>query len=188
MNKRAAIQEAIVGGSTGLFVVAAFIVVRSWSGASDTELLSFAGAVIGATVTVAGSIFIFQWQRDTERREERQLLLELLDDVDSACVPFQVANETALRERYEITCREQVAGVQAAIERVHEFRRDMKPKTARMMRASSALADLAFDEPGLEQHLTSLMMYPDSADFGHLNYLGHEIKIRTAISRRLLDG
>lgn len=143
INKRAAIQEAIVGGATGLSVVAASIVLRSWSDASDGELLSFAGAVIGAAATVAGSIFVLQWQRDTELREERALLLDLLGDVDSACTPFQVANETALRERYGTTARQQVTEVRAAIGRVHEFRERIKPKTARMMRACGALSDLA---------------------------------------------
>lgn len=175
-----------MGGGTGLLVVAAFIIINFWSGASSADLLGFAGAVIGAAVTVTGSVMILQWQRGAEQREERDLLLELLKDVDAACLPFQVANEAALKARYGTTAREQVDEAQAAIERVHEFRRAMKPKNARMMRASGALSKLAFDDPDLENQVASLAKYPTSADFGFVNALGHDVRRETEAARSML--
>lgn len=188
VDKRAAIQEAFVGGIAGLAVVSAYIVFSAWSKANATDMLDFAGALIGAGLAVGGSMFVIQWQRDSEQREERALLLELLADVDRNCRPFQVANEAALRERYGRTARQQVAEVQGAIARVHEFRQHLKPRTAKMMRVASALADLAFEDHDIDGHLTALSMYPNDADLGLLNGIGHDVTTQTDAARRILNG
>ena len=188
IDNRSAAQEAFVGWITVLAVVSAYIVFSAWSKANATDMLDFAGALIGAGLAVAGSIFVIKWQRDTEQREERALLLELLADVDRSCRPFQLANEAALRERYGKTAHQQVAEVQGAIARVHEFRLQLKPKTAKMMRVSSALAGLAFEDAELEDHVQWLGQHPEAADFGLVNMIGREVTEATAEARRILVG
>lgn len=160
------------------------------AGAPDAmagDWLSFLGALLGAAVTVAGSVGVLQWQRNTEERERQALLQELLDDADKACVPFQVANETALKAQYGKSATDQVQEVQAAIARIHRFQKAVQPKTARMMKVSDALASLAFHEPDLDNQLVLLSMYPDDADFGWLNALGHEVQWKIDKVRALLN-
>ena len=127
----------LVGSAFGLGVLFA-----TGAGASRGDWLSFAGALLGAAITITGSITVLEWQRASEERERRALLLELLEDVDEACIPFQVANQAALKERYGTTAAEQVRKVQAAIGRVHHFRETLVPKTVRMMNVADELSGL----------------------------------------------
>jgi hypothetical protein len=119
-------------------------------------------------------------------RKPRALLLELLDDVDDACVPFQLANQPALEAKHHRKAPEQVRMVQAAIARVHKLRERWEPKTARMMKVSDSLADLGFDAPDLRNMLQVIALYPASADFGGLNAMGHEVQRKTANARDIL--
>lgn len=178
----------VLVGSALLGGVAFSLGILSATGADATrsDWLGFAGALLGAAVTVLGSITVLEWQRASEDRERRGLLLELLDDVDSACVPFQVANQPALQEQYGTTAAEQVRIAQAAIGRVHNLRDTLAPTTVKMMKVSDALADMAFDDDGLEQMLTGIRFYPESADFGGLNTLAHDVQRQTAKARDIL--
>lgn len=156
--------------------------------ASRGDWLSFAGALLGAAITIVGSITVLEWQRASEERERQRLLLELLKDVDEACIPFQVANEPALMKRYKTTATEQVRKVQAAIGRVHNFRKTLVPTTAMMMKVADELASLAFEGDDLEADLRGISFYPDSADFGGLNAMGHDVQGITSKARKILQG
>ena len=178
-----------IGGA--LLVGSAFalgVLFATGAEATRGDWLSFAGALLGAAITIAGSIAVLEWQRASEERERRALLLELLEDVEEACVPFQVANQAALKERYGTTAAEQVRTVQAAIGRIHHFRETLTPKTVRMMKVTDELSSLAFGGDELDTDLRSIAFYPDSADFGDLNAKGHEVKGITSKARDILRG
>jgi hypothetical protein len=162
------------------------IIVEGAGEAEGSEWLSFAGALLGAALTVAGSIAVLEYQRTSEIRARRALLLELLDDVQAACVPFQLANEAAVRERYGTTVAEKVKELQSAIRRVHAFRDAMKPKTALMMRVRDILADLSFDAADITGWLESMALYPTDADLGGLNAHAHNILATVDAARVLL--
>lgn len=177
----------LVGG--GVLSGAAFalgILASNGAEASRAEWLGFAGALLGAAITILGSVSVLEWQRGREDRELRALLLELLDDVDEACVPFQLANQSALEAKHHRKAAEQVRMVQAAIARVHKLRERWVPDTARMMKVSDSLADLRFDGPDLPNMLKAIAFYPASADFGGLNAMGHEIQGTTSKARDIL--
>lgn len=164
------------------------VLCSTGAAATRGDWLSFAGALLGAAITIAGSIAVLEWQRASEERERQQLLLDLLEDVDEACVPFQVANEPALKLQYGTTAAEQVRKVQAAIGRVHNFRAALAPKTARMMKVADELSSLDFSGDDLEADLRGIAFYPDSADFGGLNSMGHNVQGITSEARKILNG
>jgi hypothetical protein len=144
--------------------------------------------LIGAALPVAGSIFVLEWQRTREIRNRRALLLELLDDVEAECIPFQCANEPALRERYGRTVDEQAKELRRAIGRVHTFRTTMEPKTALMMRVSDVVADLSFDGGAVNGSLDAIRMYPIDGDLGALNTAAHDVLGAVSKAKRLLKG
>lgn len=171
---------AVVAG----VMFAAGILARSGAEASTGDWLSFAGALIGSGLTVAGTIAVLEWQRDSEQRALRALLRHLLDDAYEACTPFQCANPSALEEQYGKTVRAQVEEVQAAITRIHVFLRRMVPDTVTMMKVSDVLATLSFAPS--ENELTGLTFYPNDADLGGLNALGHDVRGTIDTARALL--
>jgi predicted protein tyrosine phosphatase len=152
------------------------------------DWLSFAGALLGAAVTVTGSVFLLDRERHREERERRKLLLALLDDVDNACTPFQLANEAALQKRYGRTAKAQAREIEAAIGRLHRFRETLTPNTVRMMKVADAIAGLPIKNPDLAEAAKVAGFYPESADFGQLNFIGHEIQSQTARVRAALTG
>ena len=160
------------------------VVARGAEGGADW--LTFAGALIGAGLTVAGSVAVLEWQRTSEIRARRKLLLDLLEDVYSAVIPFQLANDRAMRVECGRDAAEQVKEVQAAIRRVKAFRDTMEPKTAAMMRVSDVLSALEFDDGQARELLRSIAFYPDSADLGGLNAMGHEVQHTVEKARKIL--
>lgn len=74
-------------------------IARGASSASQGDWLSFAGALLGSAITVTGSIIVLEWQRTKEARAQKKLLLELLNEADAACIPFQYANGAALEAK-----------------------------------------------------------------------------------------
>lgn len=177
-----AIGLAVIAGVS--FTMGAIVGTNSLPTTADW--LSFAGALVGAAVTIAGSIYVLDRERGREERERRELLLSLLDDADKACEPFQVANENVLQARYGVSAMEQAHEVEAAIRRIHAFREKLEPTSARMLKAADAIDQLPLEHTQLIDAAKLAGMYPDSADFGHLNYLGHEIREITAKARALL--
>jgi hypothetical protein len=164
------------------------VLVEGAAQAKGSEWLSFAGALLGSALTVAGSIAVLEYQRTSEKRARRALLLELLDDVEPACAPFQLANEAAVKERYGATVAEKVKELRSAIGRVHAFRETMEPKTALMMRVSDNLAELDFDSADITGWLQGIAFYPDMADLGGLNALAHDVLGNVYSARKLLKG
>lgn len=70
------LKEAAAGGLAGLAVVTIYIIARAkLIGASDGDWLSFAGAVAGSGLAVAGAVWIEHWKRSRERRAEAQAIL-----------------------------------------------------------------------------------------------------------------
>ena len=117
------------------------------------------------------------------------MLVELLDEVEVACVPFQLANEAAVQDKYGTTVAEKVKELQSAIRRVHSFRETMVPKTALMMRVRDDLAELSFDSADVVGWLKSMALYPKEADLGALNAIAHDVlgPVRAA-RKRLKEG
>jgi hypothetical protein len=79
---------------------------------------------------------------------------------------------------------EQVDEVRAAIKRLQDFRTRLTPETATMMRVADVLETIEF-EPA-QNDLRGLMFYPDSADFGGLNAMGHDVQAAVSRVRSLL--
>lgn len=95
MSWKEILREAIVGGLAGLGVVVGFIVIRSaLSGATDANWLSFAGAMVGTGLAVAGAVWIEHWKRGRERTGEAKAIL-------AAIIRLRSIAETMLKERPE---------------------------------------------------------------------------------------
>jgi hypothetical protein len=162
------------------------VIVEGAAQAKGSEWLSFAGALLGSALTVAGSVAVLEHQRTSEIRARRALLVELLDEVEAACMPFQLANEAAVQAKYGTTVAEKVKDLQSAIRRVHSFRETMVPKTALMMRVRDDLAELSFDSADIVGWLKSMALYPDDADLGAINALAHDVLGPVQAARKLL--
>lgn len=173
---------SLVGGVT----FALGVLFATGDDATRSDWLSFSGALIGAAVTVLGSIFVIEWQRTTGTRERKKLLTKLLDDAKIECAAFHVANEPALRNRYGLSTAEQVRRTLAAISRIHKFFDTFVPENVQMMKLADELADLAFDDPTLDDQMKGIRFYPDSADFGGLNAIGHGVVSKIDRARILL--
>lgn len=192
MNSRTiAKQSTILPSSVALSLVggtafALGVLFATGNDATRSDWLSFSGALIGAAVTVLGSVFVIEWQRTREARERTKLLTSLFDDAEIECAAFHVANEQALKKRYGLSTADQVRKTQAAIDRIHRFFETFTPETVQMMKLADELADLSFDDPTLEEQMRSFRLYPESADFGGLNAIGHEVVSKIARARRLL--
>lgn len=76
MNWKDRLKEALVGGLAGLLIVTVDIIVRAaLTGTPASEWLSFAGAVAGSGLAVAGAVWIEHWKRNRERQAEANGLL-----------------------------------------------------------------------------------------------------------------
>jgi hypothetical protein len=181
----AALPKVIGGIVIGAVAFALGIVLAAGPRGTATDWLSFAGALLGAALTVAGSVAVLEWQRTSEIRARRALLMELLDDVYAACVPFQHGTARILQEKCGRSVAEQVKELRDAIQRVHRFRDSMAPKTAAMMRVSDLLSGLSLDDEEVDGWLRGYRFYPDT-DLGGLNYIGHELQGTIDKARKLL--
>lgn len=76
LNWKDRLKEALVGGLAGLSVVVAYIIVHAaLTGTPASDWLSFAGAVAGSGLAVAGAVWIEHWKRNRERQAEANALL-----------------------------------------------------------------------------------------------------------------
>lgn len=166
-------------------VFAAGVLVGSGLQPTPSDWLGFAGALVGASITVAGSVYVLDRERRRGANEQRDLLVALLDEVDEACIPFQVANERALVERYSKTAKQQAGELKDSIARLHALKDEVKPSSVNMMKVVDAIAKLQLD-PELDAQVAAAGLYPDSADFGALNEIGHDIRDMTGVIRGLL--
>ncbi len=154
--------------------------------AQPGDWLSFAGAMLGASITIAGSVGVIEWQRHNDDRVRRRFLEQLMDDIEQECEPFQVANAAALQQRYGRSVRNQIDRLRTAIRRVRTLIEGTAPKTLAMLKACDELATINFDDPDIDQGMGAILMYPDSADLGQLNYLAHEVLGDVARARKAL--
>ncbi|MCJ2180810.1 hypothetical protein [Novosphingobium album (ex Hu et al. 2023)] len=179
------LPQSVLEVTGAVAVFGAGVLIGSTLKPTPADWIGFLGALIGAGLTVAGSIYVLDRERTRELRQQANLLTTLLDEVDQECIPFQVANQAALLERYGRTAKEQVGRLIEAINRVHRFKDSIKPTTARMMKVEDAIAQLEVD-PELDQQAKLAGLYPESADFGGLNAIGHDIKGQIANVRHEL--
>ncbi|MBX7488849.1 hypothetical protein K3177_10020 [Qipengyuania sp. GH25] len=142
---------------------------------SPGDVLAFFGGLLGTAATVGGGIYVLDRERKREDRERRAFLSDLLDEVEAACRPFQMANEAALVARRGITTREAVQTLKGAVGRVHQFRSRLEPKDIRMLKISDRILELEVDDAELDEQAASAGLYPNEADYGGLNAIGHEI-------------
>lgn len=183
---REALPRSVGEAATVIAIFALGLLVGARAQPHASELWSFSGGVIGAAVTVAGSVYVLEWQKGREDRERKALLLSLLEEIDAACRYFHLAGERALLDRYNKTARDVVTELDGAIARVRRFGEVLTPDTVRMMRVADEVAALRMDE-SLWVQAEHAERYRDSGgDFGGLNAAGHEITSQTARIRSLL--
>lgn len=151
--------------------VAVGIAIGSSAGADRGDWLSFAGALVGSALTVAGSVIVIEYQQSREQRGQERILRELLDDIDKACTAFQLADEDALKASYGRTVPEQVAEVRLGIARAQKYTSHMKMASARVMRAANVIELLSFDSGDV----TVWVMGFQGMDLGGLNAEGHSL-------------
>lgn len=79
------VREAIVGGLSGLAVVAGYIVLRSHlDNAGAGDWLQFAGAVFGSASAVVGALWIESWKRKRDSEQGKATLLDVLKQMDES--------------------------------------------------------------------------------------------------------
>lgn len=151
--------------------IALGIAIGSSAGADRGDWLSFAGALVGSALTVAGSVIVIEYQQSREQRGQERILRELLDDVEKACTPFQCADEDALKAGYGRTVPQQVDEVNSGIARVQKYAAHMKMVSTRVMRAANVIESLSFESGDL----TVWLLGYEGIDLGGLNYEGHNL-------------
>lgn len=74
---------------------------------SGGDVLAFAGAMLGVTVTILGTIYVEGWKEDRKRSADRKLLLDAIEQVRSSLIyvatPFEASKgppALQLRLRY----------------------------------------------------------------------------------------
>src|SRR5690606_20755538 len=74
--------EAIIGGATGVVVVALYLVCRAWLDEVGSEAwLNFAGIILGVTATIGGT-FAIKWISDQLAEQRiRNNIVAAIDDV-----------------------------------------------------------------------------------------------------------
>ncbi|GLI96644.1 hypothetical protein [Sphingobium sp. BS19] len=81
------VQEAVVGGLTGLAVVLLYICFReSLNGADTGDWLQFAGAMLGSGAAVAGAIYIESLKRNRDRQQGQATLLDILKQIERSFI------------------------------------------------------------------------------------------------------
>lgn len=185
MKLKGALPNTAAEVAVILVVFALGVLVGSSVQPTSSDMFSFAGGLIGAGITVAGSVYVLNTERRREHKQRKALLLELLNDVDHACEYFQLANESALKKRYRKSTMEVTDELISALARVRRFADKLEPASALMMKVADEIALLEPD-PDLEDFAIACSRYPDSADFGGLNAIGHELTGKTYQIRSLL--
>lgn len=85
MNRKAIIQEILVGGLSGLALVLVYILIRSHlDGADPGDWLQFAGAMLGSGSAVAGGVFLERMRRKHDEDRGKATLLDALTEVSFA--------------------------------------------------------------------------------------------------------
>jgi hypothetical protein len=163
--------------------IALGIAIGSAAGADRGDWLSFAGALVGSALTVAGSVIVIEYQQSREQRGQEQMFLELLDDIDKACVPFQCADEDALKASYGRTVPEQVAEVNLGIARAQKYAAHMKMVSTRVMRAANVIEALNFESGDI----TVWLIGYKGMDLGGLNAEAHSLMGEVGKARDFLS-
>jgi len=143
----------------------------SSAGADRGDWLSFAGALVGSALTVAGSVIVMEYQQSREQRDQEEMLWDLLKDIQDACTPFQCADEEALKARYQRDVSEQVAEVTLGIARAQKYAAHIKLASTRVMRAANVIESLSFESGDM----TAWIMGYQGNDLGGLNAEGHSL-------------
>ncbi|WP_088183094.1 hypothetical protein [Sphingobium sp. Z007] len=82
MSHKERIESFLIGGLSGLMVVAAYLVMHAWSsGANAGDWLGFAGALLGTILAIGGAIFVEHYRRKMERNDELRLLRSALSRI-----------------------------------------------------------------------------------------------------------
>lgn len=88
MNKHIA-QEIVVGGLSGLGLVAGYILLRGYlDSASAGDWLQFAGAMMGTGLAVAGALYVEKRRRDHDKDRGKATLLDALRLIDTELDDF----------------------------------------------------------------------------------------------------
>lgn len=153
---------------------------------SAGDVLAFVGGLIGAAATIGGGVYILDRERRREERERREFLCALLDELEAACEPFQMANEAALIKRRGIKTPEAVRNLKEAIRRVHQFRDRLEPQNIKMLKVSDLISDIHVNEAEVDEMAVVANFYPESADYGGLNAICHQALGPVAKIRKLI--
>ena len=162
-----ALTDAIYGSPTS-------IPVADW--------LAFSGALLGAAITVLGGIFLLEWQRSSEARLRKSLLVEALTETINLTHGFYSADEPALKKSTGLTVGELSEKIQRSIERLHEIRAWMTPDSVAMLRAFDDIKKLTAYNDDVSEGIR--WKHIKGADLGGLNATGHSIaaKAQSAIN------
>jgi hypothetical protein len=120
-------------------------------------------------------------------REQQDFLLKLFNDVEAACIAFQLGTANDLKAHYGRSVREQIAEVRGTIRRIENFKATFQAKTITTLKAYDHLEGLEFGGESLDNSLAIYTLYPDSADLGQLNYLAHDVLGSIEKARRELN-
>ena len=103
MNDRNRLSEALVGGGTGLLVVASYIVLRSLAdGAGPGDWLNFAGVIFGVALTIAGTLIVTAIAKALSEKEKRAQFIRAVKSLGYAC------QKASLLDRQELILHGQI--------------------------------------------------------------------------------
>lgn len=136
------------------------------------DVLSFAGALIGAALAVIGAVYVFEHQRVGATTEARKVLSELLQDVLDRAAKVR---EPDANEDYSpaIVVLANVDTLKEAIAAVKQARQWFAPTTGGMVRAYAHIELLSVDKEQLRKSMTPQLFYGGMPQVAATDYDGN---------------
>lgn len=128
------------------------------------DVVSFAGSVLGAALTVLGALMVVEWQSGSDRRRRIELVASLLDGIrvwSRTVRASQPAGELSLVQMAMIN----VNGLIEAIDRAKSAIHWVVPDDLGMAVALGQLAQMHVDRDGIRKALTPITFYDGTPDF-----------------------
>jgi len=139
------------------FVAGKIYVDRSTLKAADW--MTFAGAMLGAMITVAGAVLVVWWQTAATSRRNRAALIELVEDVLKWCErarkPDLDETDTSLAARVV----GHVRMIESAIARAQSARQWFTPDSAGMVSAFAHIGQMQISSEAIRKKVRPEIMY-----------------------------
>lgn len=144
--------------------------------AQPSDVIAFAGSIIGAGMTVLGALVIVDYQLHQGARKRRDLLVSLLEDVLARAADLRESKASDLLPR-QFVLHGNTQQMNEAMDRAKSAVHWVVPDDAATAYALGQIAQLQFDPAKFREALTPTLFYGGDIDFDpHLLMLETRVK------------